>query len=200
MYHILFIHSSVDGHWGSFFPLKRVNLSLGLQAVWPASLLLSCQVQGSLRCSHHTLLGISFEPLPHWPLLLSLLSDSGVLPSIGGVFQGSGPLHSGPRSFPLHILPQRDKTSVFKRKRNLTKKFLPLETYLGLLSQEMKTTRENDEWPNGTFLDLVNALILEEIRWILLARWVSSALISLGILPKAASLVEIPKGGELIVD
>jgi len=50
------------------------------------------------------------------------------------------------------------------------KKFLPLETYLGLLSQEMKTTRENDEWPYRTFLDLLNALILEEIRWILLAR------------------------------
>jgi len=29
---------------------------------------------------------------------------------------------------------------------------------------------------------------------------VSSALISLGILAKAASLVEFPKGGELIVD
>ena len=80
------------------------------------------------------------------------------------------------------------------------KKFLPLETYLGLLSQEMKTTRENDEWPYRTFLDLLNALILEEIRWILLAWWVSSALISLGILAKAASLVEFPKGGELIVD
>ena len=80
------------------------------------------------------------------------------------------------------------------------KKFLPLETCLGLLSQEMKTTRENDEWPYRTFLDLVNALILEEIRWILLARWVSSALISLGILAKAASLVEFPKGGEFIVD
>lgn len=45
------------------------------------------------------------------------------------------------------------------------KKFLPLETYLGLLNQEMKTTRENDQWPYRTaFLDLVNALILEEIR------------------------------------
>ena len=153
-----------------FFPLKRVNLSLGQQVVWSASLLPFCQVQESLQCNHHTLFCISFEPLPHWSLLLSLFSDSGVLPSIGGVFQGSGPLHFGPRSFPLHILPQRDKTSVFKRKRNLMKKFLPLETYLGLLSQEMKTTRENDEWPYRTFLDLLNALILEEIRWILLAR------------------------------
>ena len=81
------------------------------------------------------------------------------------------------------------------------KKFLPFETYLGLLNQEMKTTRENDQWPYRTaFLGLVNALTLEEISRILLARWVSSAFISLGIPAEAASLVELPKGGEFIVN
>ena len=153
------------------FPLKKVNVSFGQQVIWSARLLPFSPVQWSLQCSHHTLLWVTFEPTPHWPLLLNLFGNSGVLPSIGGVFQGSGPLHFGPGSFPLHILTQRGKTSVFKRKINLMKKFLPLETYLGLLNQEMKTTRENDQWPYRTaFLGLVNALTLEEISRILLAR------------------------------
>lgn len=131
---------------------------------WSASLLPFCHVQWSLECGHRTLLCVTFEPEPRWSSLLNLFGDSGVLPSTGAVFQGSGPLHFGPSSFPLHILPQRDKTSVFKRKRNLMKRFLPLETYLGLLNQEMKTTRESDQWPYRTaFLDLVNALILERL-------------------------------------
>lgn len=160
MDHIFFIHSSVGGHLGCFFLLKESKF-----ITWTASGMAS-QTSSILSRPGVTPVRSSYSALCHlWTRSSLVITPQSFRWFWGLTFnwwsvpgaQGLFTLVLDP--FP-YILPQEIK-HLFS-KRNLMKRFLPLETYLGLLNQEMKTTRESDPVAiqNSAFLDLVNALVL----------------------------------------
>lgn len=126
--------SRVNSQKFLLFFSKAVNLSFGQYYMVN---LPCCQVQWSLQCIHHMLLCITLDTVPHCSLLLSLWRWG--LQMVECFRAETLPVSV----FPLHILSARYKTSTFKRKRTIIKKFLPLEVYKGLLNWEMKTTRES---------------------------------------------------------